>query len=93
MSEHYDREGRPISMAQWAILFGDKDYQRVKATEIGDVTVSTVWLGMNHQWGDGPPLIFETLVFNGPHDGEMARYSTEAAALEGHKAMCEQVRS
>lgn len=43
--------------------------------------VSTVYLGLNHRWGDGPPLIFETMTFP---DEEQWRYSTEAEAKENH---------
>lgn len=47
-------------------------------------SVSTVFLGLNHQYGDGPPLIFETMVFGGKYDQDMERYATEAQAIEGH---------
>ncbi len=46
--------------------------------------VSTVWLGLDHQFGDGPPLIFETMIFGGPHDQAQWRYSTKQEAKEGH---------
>jgi hypothetical protein len=58
-----------------------------------DVRVSTVFLGLNHNWGDGPPILWETLVFNGPLDGEMNRYNSHAAAVKGHHAMCIRVRA
>lgn len=35
----------------------------VKQDQINDLLVSTVFLGVDHGWGDGPPLLFETLVF------------------------------
>ena len=55
--------------------------------------VSTVWLGLDHNFGmQGPPLIFETMVF--PKEGEWGeldcrRYSTEEEALAGHEEMVE----
>lgn len=50
--------------------------------------VSTVWLGLDHRWGKGQPLIFETMVFyQGESDLDMQRYSTEAEAIVGHKAL------
>lgn len=57
------------------------------------VYVSTVFLVIDHRWGAGDPLLFETLVFNGPLDGEMARYSTYAAAEAGHAAMVARCRA
>ena len=56
------------------------------------VTVSTVWLGMDHSFGDGPPLIFETMVFGGELDQECDRYTTEEQAQQGHAAMVARVQ-
>jgi len=59
--------------------------KRVGDTNVGELRVSTVWLGLNHAFGPGPPLIFETMVF-GLDDGEelMFRYSTLEEAEAGH---------
>ena len=89
MIEYYDRDGVPMSQSAWMAKFEDREYKRV-ATETfdGGVEVSTVWLGLNHNWDpDGLPLIFETMVFGGKKDGEQWRYSTEALAIEGHAAV------
>lgn len=82
----YNRDGDPIGMDEWMLLRrGENEgYWRVGESEADGVRVSTVWLGMDHQWGDGPPLIFETMVFEGPHDEQMWRWSTEMEALAGH---------
>lgn len=54
-----------------------------------EVTVSTVFLSLDHNhWGQGAPVLFETLVFGGPHDGRMSRYCTWDEAERGHKVMC-----
>lgn len=87
---YYDRAGNPISSDGWLKTFGDN---RVAKTTVGDVEVSTVWLGIDHQYGDGPPLIFETMVFDGPLDQECERYSTEEQAKAGHEAMVARVRA
>jgi hypothetical protein len=94
MSEHYILKGRevvPCDLMTWAKSFETSE-RKVAKTAIGDSSVSTVFLGLNHQWGDGPPLLFETLVFGGPLDGDMERYSTYEQAEAGHAAMCERVR-
>jgi hypothetical protein len=52
---------------------------------IGDAKVSTVFVCINHQFGSGPPILFETMIFGGPLDQSQWRYSTREAALEGHK--------
>lgn len=70
---------------------GDRDYRVVKQETLPNGRfISTVWLGLDHQWGTGPPLIFETIVFAGPgdwNDLDSDRYPTEAAAIAGHEAM------
>lgn len=83
----YDKEGNVISDREAVnIRLADPDYKRVAMTHIGkEVDVSTVWFGLNSRWDDGPPLIFETLVFGGKHDQYMERYSTKSEAEEGHK--------
>lgn len=82
---YYDRDGKLISENEWVAWLRDMDYKRVAVTAVGDVRVSTVWLGLDHGFLDkGPPLIFETLIFGGPLDGHMWRYPNEVAALAGH---------
>lgn len=67
--------------------------RRVGDTTIGDVRVSTVFLMIDHGYSDeGPPILFETLIFGGPHDQEMWRYATRAEALAGHAAAVRLVR-
>jgi hypothetical protein len=102
--EWYDREGRPLDMQSAGELLADFDYKVVKQTTIGAYRVSTVWLGLDHRYfGDGPPLIFETMVFldssftdreNSPmREFDCERYSTEAEAVQGHEDMCTLVRA
>lgn len=86
MSEYYDRSGKPITLEEWRD--SDRAARRVALDKVGEYEVSTVWLGLDHQFGGGPPLIFETMIFgSGPLDNEMRRYSTEAEALAGHAEM------
>jgi hypothetical protein len=84
MSDKFDRDGNPLDLMGWAALIEDQNYKRVAFSQVGAVEVSTVWLGLNHNFGSGPPLIFETMIFGGEHDSYQDRYSTEAEALAGH---------
>jgi len=82
---YFDRGGNPVEMMEWARLHADDNIKRVALEEREGISVSTVWLGLNHRLGgDGPPLIFETMIFGGDHDQDQWRYATEAEALEGH---------
>lgn len=95
MNLWYDRDGVAIDVRAWERLFSDYEYRRVQQSAITDAAdptktfdVSTIWLGVDHAFGYGPPLIFETMVFgDGSEDRAMDRYGTEAQAREGHTAM------
>lgn len=91
MVRYYDRSGSSRTLYEWAELLELPEYKQVAETNVGETWVSTVWLGLDHQFGGGPPLIFETMVFGGPLDQEMDRYSTETEAVAGHETMVAQV--
>lgn len=82
-----DRE--PVAtedMSSWAAGMSI-DRRRVALTELGGgVEVSTVFLGIDHGFRPGPPVLFESMVF-GLDDGEQDcwRYATWAAAEAGHE--------
>lgn len=83
--EIYDINGNPITFDEFRKIRTLN--KRVALDNIDGVEVSTVWLGFNHQYGDGPPLIFETMIFgcSGDLDGYQERYSTLEQAQQGHK--------
>jgi hypothetical protein len=89
---YYDRQGRPISLEEYCRTF-TPDRSPVARTTVGHVTVSTVWLGLDHQFGDGPPLIFETMVFGAELDEHQWRYATEGEALLGHQVAVAEVKA
>lgn len=91
MSDYYDPEGRPLTLEEWGDLLEKRHHDPDtswwhKVTVVGNdsVEVSTVWLGMNHRFGDGPPLIYETMVFGGPMAEAQWRYSTKEEAWRHH---------
>ena len=91
---YYDRSGNLITLDEWASAFDERYGEKtVRQEHVGDLWVSTVWLGLDHQHGNGPPLIFETMVFGGRHDSHCERYPTEAAALAGHAAIVQAIRT
>lgn len=98
----YDRQGQPLPEGQPVErLLSNPSYKIVEQTTLANGWwVSTVWLGLDHQHGNGPPLIFETMVFthgrdNDDHDRRLGdevyaeRYSTEAEARAGHARCCD----
>lgn len=49
------------------------------------IRVSTVFLMLDHSFMGGPPVLWETMVFGGPSDGEQWRYAHRRAAKAGHR--------
>lgn len=93
MGLHYilNEAGDPVpepDVITWARWFEVHNSDRVVAfTELPNgVSVSTVFLALDHgMGGNGDPLLFETMIFNGPLDETQHRYTTRAAALKGHE--------
>jgi hypothetical protein len=89
MSDKYILNGQEAIPCEDLLTWGrwfETAERHVAQKVIGDVRVSTVFLGLDHKFGsDGPPLIFETMIFGGEHDGYQERYSTWEQAEEGHK--------
>lgn len=71
----------------WGAWMETADRTVAMTTVAEGITVSTQFLGLDHQFGDGPPLLFETMVFGGAFDGEIERHSTRKAAKAGHEWM------
>lgn len=96
MGEYYILDGHEVRKCENVIEWGEwfeKADRKVAKTLIGDVCISTVFLGLNHRIGDGPPQIFETMVFGGEKAEEMSRYSTWEEAEKGHGVMVDLVKS
>lgn len=86
--------GRPHPVTdarEWAAWFESAD-RTVQKTKIDDVQISTVFLGIDHNfWGSGPPLLYETMVFGGALDQEQERCPSHEEALRMHAAMVQRV--
>ena len=90
MSKHYILDGHKpvlVDLMTWAHWFEKADRHVAQKIQ-GDVRVSTVFLGLDHQWGEGPPILFETMIFGGKHDQYQKRYSTWNEAEQGHRVAC-----
>lgn len=76
----------------WGEWFEDKsggDRRRVAFDKVGEVEVSTVFLGVDHGARDGgAPVLFETMIFGGSDEIDQSqwRYTSRADALIGHAA-------
>ena len=103
-TKKYMLKGREViettDLLEWAEWLETSGYERQIGLDSGPdpvtrepgatITISTVFLGLDHGWyHDGPPILFETMVFGGEHDHFHWRYATYDEAEEGHRKVCE----
>lgn len=92
--KHYflndDHTYRPCTLMEWAKQMEDfykQDKKHVGYDDVNGYHVSTVWLGLDHNFGVGEPLLFETMVF--PYQDGIEtyteRYTTWDEAVAGHE--------
>ena len=91
-----DEDGNPLPLERedillWGRWMENHPAQRIVSQDTvvnkngEDVQVSTVFLGINHNYfGEDPPILWETMIFGGPHDQRQWRYSSRKAAMDGH---------
>lgn len=75
-------------------FFESEDRIVAQTTVAEGVMVSTVFLGIDHSWDFSirKPLLFESMIFGGPMDGDQERYATWIGAEAGHKKLVEKVK-
>ncbi len=72
------------NVVEWGKWF-ETNNRTVKRTNIGDIEISTVFIGIDHSFGFvKKPLLFETKIFGGDLDGYQDRYATWIGAEYGH---------
>lgn len=82
-----NEKGEPMpchDLYEWGVWF-ETNSRIVEQTFFKDIKVSTVFLGMDHGWHDGPPVLWETMIFGGKHDQYQKRYTSLADAKAGHR--------
>jgi hypothetical protein len=75
-------------------------FERIDLNEIAklaeryrDARLSTVFIGLDHRFvGEGPPIVFETMVFGGKYDQYQDRCATWDEAEAMHQRCVEMVR-
>jgi hypothetical protein len=97
-----------VNLLTWARWLEKAENRRIAYTVVNDdprVTVSTIFLGLDHNFGQSDePVLFETVAFvpvdqmilgrlyhSGTH--EQRRYCTYAQAEAGHAEVCAQMRA
>ena len=83
-------DGRPTpepDLQKWGSWMEDQESRKVAYTVIDEVSISTVFLGLDYNFGEGEPILYETMTFGGVHNGEIVRYHTKEEALKGHESL------
>ena len=89
MSDYWiEKDGVPVQVATLEEAWKGIDERRVAQTTVGDLWVSTVFLMVDHRFGPGAPLLYETMIFSNDPDAPLdyycERYSTREQAEAGH---------
>jgi hypothetical protein len=91
----YDKktgELSPVTTWRASAFLSDPANKIIEQTQLPNCWVSTVFLGLDHGFSDGAPLVFETMVFPSKddlHELDCERYSTLAEAKAGHARLIE----
>ena len=64
--------------------------RRVAETHVKAAWISTIFLGLDHAWNGGTPVLFETMIFDlsfkrRRYDDFQVRYTSSAEARENHE--------
>jgi hypothetical protein len=87
-----DDKGQPVAEPNIEKAFTfRKNNWKVRQTRYGPVLVSTVFLCLDHNWNDGPPILWETMIFGGKDSQYQQRYVSVEDALAGHRDVCNMV--
>lgn len=75
------------TLMEWVEWYENPENRRIAQIKIKakGIRISTVFLGLDHSFDGGPPLLFETMIFGGEHDGYCERYVTYEEAEIGHQ--------
>jgi hypothetical protein len=84
-------DGGPIdqlALHRWATEFDTTDRRVALDVVAPGIEVSTVFLGIDHNHsGEGPPVLFESMVFDDYGGNDCRRWSTWAEAVKGHQQL------
>lgn len=90
-----DEHGEPHpceDLLAWGRWMQTADRSVAADEPLPNVRVSTIFLGLDHAFRRGaPPVLWETMIFGGPHDGYQDRYTSRAEAEAGHRRAVELV--
>jgi len=87
-------EPNPFKWGKW--FEKEKGKRIVKQESVNGIKVSTVFLGLDHNWWGGPPVLWETMCFatDQRFDGECDRCSgSREQAIAMHEKMVKRIKN
>lgn len=96
--QHYilNDAGEPIpcdDFMEWAQWF-ETAHRQIGKTVVGQSVISTVFLGLDHAFsGQGDPILWETMVFGGGHDGQTRCAGSREQAEAMHAQMVAKIKA
>lgn len=90
------RDKTPVAVSEFSEflrwMVRNQSACQVARNQVGKSFVSTIFTGSNYNSvAQGPPLVFESMVFGGPMDLMIKRYSTWDQALKGHNDLIKEL--
>jgi len=80
------------TLAEYAQSMQDESMRVVAQTTAGDLQISTIFTGIDRNFGSGPLSLFEAVVFGLPDDMHPQwRFSTWDEAMDNHRRLVETV--
>ena len=90
-----DENGNPVfepDLIKWAKWI-ESEKRTVANETVGDSKISTVFLGIDHAFDGGPPVLWETMVFGGELDQHQERCGgSQPQAQKMHNRMVQMVK-
>jgi hypothetical protein len=91
-----DKDNKPIKSnviqcGEW--MEDNPCVKALKQEHIGNIYVSTVFLGLDHAWYGKIPVLWETMIFGGEHDQYQDRYTSVENAEIGHQFAVQLVKN
>lgn len=74
-------------LEEWAMWYGGSNHQ-IASDRVGDVSISTAFIGISAGEMGGLPILFETLRSS---CGVVRRYATYSQAIDGHAQIVERL--
>jgi hypothetical protein len=90
-----DNQPHPVDFEEMcAWRRSTENFNVLRKDDVAGVVVSTIFLGIDHGFGDGLPVLWETMVFRREADGSInytdidgERYTSHADAIAGHTSV------